>query len=173
MMKGIKWNKNAAYKAAFICSNMTSERLNYMACVRQVIPVDGYGRAFNSKIANHSESGFLKRDLLSDYKYCFCPENSIADGYFTEKIPESYIGGSIPITFCSPNMSVDFSPESVINIYQFFGESGFKLDEFINHFHNPEVNEKLLNTALVTRNMNHYAEQMLFFVSDFASIALS
>ena len=169
----INWNQDAAYKAAFVCSNMTSERLRQLQHVQKVIPVDGFGKAFNPEIVNHSHSGFLKRDLLRKYQYCLCPENSLAAGYFTEKIPEAYIAGAIPITFCGSNLEIDFSPDSIINLQQFFGETGFNNDAFGCYFQNPTVKEKLLSTPLVTSNINVYIEEMKAFIFNIASVALS
>jgi hypothetical protein len=169
----INWNQDAAHKAAFVCSNMTSERLAHMKYVQKVLPVDGFGKAFNPEIVNHSHSGFLKRDLLRQYQYCLCPENSLAAGYFTEKIPEAYIAGAIPITFCGSNLEIDFSPDSIINLRQFFGETGFNNDAFGCYFQNSTVKEKLLSTPLVTGSINGHIEEMVSFISIIASKSLS
>ena len=49
-----------------------------------------------------------KFDLLSQYKYAFCAENSTGYGYQTEKLPEAWVAGAIPVGF-SPNPYSDFS----------------------------------------------------------------
>lgn len=38
-----------------------------------------------------------KEDFLSNYRFCICPENSLGDGYITEKVFESIASGCIPI----------------------------------------------------------------------------
>lgn len=40
-----------------------------------------------------------KYNLMKSYKYCICPENSIGYGYETEKIPESWMSGCIPLGY--------------------------------------------------------------------------
>ena len=50
-------------------------------------------------LEDHNKSGFFKKDLIKNYKFSFCPENSIYPGYVTEKIPEVYASKSIPITW--------------------------------------------------------------------------
>ena len=169
----IKWNQRGEHKAAFVCSNMTFERLKYMEYVEGAIPIEVFGKAFNSKIKNHSQSGFLKRDLLSNYQYCFCPENSVAPGYYTEKIPEAYISGSIPITYCDRALDIDFSPGATINIHPFCDGSGFNLAGFKEHFFNISRREILLETPLVSYDLAAAGVKMLEFISTICSISLS
>ena len=38
-----------------------------------------------------------KEDFLANYRFCICPENSLGDGYITEKVFESIASGCIPI----------------------------------------------------------------------------
>jgi len=85
-------------------------------------PVDGFGRAFDGDIADHTRSGFTKRELLKEYQFCFCPENAIAPGYYTEKVPESFACGSIPIAYVDAHASIDFNPRSFLNVYDYLSE---------------------------------------------------
>jgi hypothetical protein len=66
-----------------------------------------------------------KLDVMQRYKFAFCPENSAGFGYETEKIPEAWVAGCIPIgIFLNPFsqfnpklVSIDpFNPESYINL---------------------------------------------------------
>jgi len=38
-----------------------------------------------------------KLDVMKDYKYAFCVENSVGFGYDTEKLPEAWVAGCIPV----------------------------------------------------------------------------
>ena len=38
-----------------------------------------------------------KEDFLANYRFCICPENSLGDGYITEKVFEAIASGCIPI----------------------------------------------------------------------------
>lgn len=51
-----------------------------------------------------------KHQLLSEYKYIFCPENSCGYGYETEKLPEAWDAGCIPLGYIR-NPLGDFSDE--------------------------------------------------------------
>lgn len=46
-----------------------------------------------------------KYDLIKKYKYCFVAENSLGYGYETEKLPEAWHAGCIPIGYqnCEPS----------------------------------------------------------------------
>lgn len=39
----------------------------------------------------------IKEEFLANYRFCICPENSLGDGYITEKVFESIASGCIPI----------------------------------------------------------------------------
>lgn len=65
-----------------------------------------------------------KIDLLKKYKYCFCAENSSGYGYETEKVPEAWHAGCIPVGYI-PSQPSEFNPnilsilfENENNIYQ-------------------------------------------------------
>lgn len=46
-----------------------------------------------------------KHDLIKKYKYCFVAENSLGYGYETEKLPEAWNAGCIPVGYhnCDPS----------------------------------------------------------------------
>lgn len=129
-------------KAAIFSSHMIEPRESIFRQISSVIQVDGFGRAFNKQINNHNESGFFKEDILRDYMFCLCPENSMYPGYYTEKIPESFAAGCIPVGWADQNLMVDFRAGSFINLADFayegyakgfsrLLESGF-LEELVN-----------------------------------------
>lgn len=119
LLKPLAFNRHGHQRAAFVASYLNGQRRFLMDEVCKVLPVDGFGRAFDASITDHTRSGFTKRDLLSQYQYCFCPENAIAPGYYTEKIPESFVCGSIPIAYSDPHVSVDFNPKAFLNAYDY------------------------------------------------------
>ena len=66
-----------------------------------------------------------KKELLSQYQINLCPENFIGQGYITEKIPEAFLSGCIPVTYCDPNdLKLDFNHKAVVNLY---GLSGYQI----------------------------------------------
>ncbi|MCL2673564.1 MAG: glycosyltransferase family 10 [Alphaproteobacteria bacterium] len=44
-----------------------------------------------------------KAEYLKDFKFNICPENSIGDGYVTEKLFDSLVSGTVPIYWSSPD----------------------------------------------------------------------
>ena len=82
--------------------------------------VDGFGKAFD-KFEKRS-----KRDILKEYKFCFCPENSIYPGYITEKLVEAWDAGVVPL-WSGSNISVPFINQNSFVNYQNFNQ----ISEFI------------------------------------------
>lgn len=56
-----------------------------------------------------------KMDLISNYKFSLCYENSVTPGYHTEKLLHGKIAGNIPIYYGDKTISEDFNPDSFIN----------------------------------------------------------
>lgn len=118
----IKWNAHGLRRAVFVASYLNPERSFLCNRLNQWLAVDGYGKAFDSSIKSHARSLFTKRELLSRYQFSLCPENSICPGYITEKIPEAYVSGCVPITYVDPTVSVDFNPNAIINLHDFLSQ---------------------------------------------------
>lgn len=60
-----------------------------------------------------------KLNFIKDYKFNIAFENSVLDGYTTEKIMEPMSVNSIPIYWGNPSISKDFNPKSFINAADF------------------------------------------------------
>jgi hypothetical protein len=112
---------NRSYKAALITTHLKEPRTSLFTELQKVLPIDGYGRHFDRNIEDHNTSGFYKEDILREYMFSLCPENSMYPGYYTEKVPESYAAGCIPITWADQNVTVDFKPGSYINMADYAG----------------------------------------------------
>jgi len=76
---------------ALIAGNAEGLRVNMFNSVSKYKQVDGYGNMFGNSLRKS------KFDVLPEYKFCLCPENSIYDGYVTEKLIDAYAGGTVPI----------------------------------------------------------------------------
>lgn len=147
LQQPLRWNRSGAERAVFVCSSLNAERRFLMRRISLTLPTDGFGRAFDPAIRDHARSSFTKRDLLGRYRFCFCPENAIAPGYVTEKIPESFACGAIPIGYVDPLVSVDFDSDAFINLHDFLAigvEKG--LAEII---HTQAAMDRLLSTPLL------------------------
>lgn len=103
-------------KAAIFASHLREPRGTLLEAVKKQIEVVEFGKSFNPNIKNHSESGLVKFDELQKFAFNLCPENGMHPGYYTEKIPEAFMAGCLPITWADDNIKVDFNPKAFINL---------------------------------------------------------
>lgn len=103
-------------KAVLITSHLREPRATCYELLKQHLPIDGLGPYFDSTIRDHHHSGFFKKDILQNYAFNLCPENAIYPGYITEKIPEAFASGCLPISYVDKTVSVDFNSEAFLNL---------------------------------------------------------
>jgi len=103
-------------KAAMITSHLLEPRKMLFDAVDKSIGVQGFGSCFNHSIKNHHQSNFEKRALLQEFAFNLCPENHLFPGYYTEKIPESFLSGALPLGWVDANVCADFNPGAFINL---------------------------------------------------------
>lgn len=92
-----------------VASNPVENRIIAYNELSNIEQVDGYGNIFNNYIPNK------KLDVLKHYKFNICFENTIQEGYVTEKIYEALIGGTIPIYYGDSMSKEDFNPKAFID----------------------------------------------------------
>ena len=97
---------------AMIAGNPEGLRINLYNSLSKYKQVDGYGNMFGNSLRKS------KFEILPEYKFCLCPENSIYDGYITEKLIDAYAGGTVPIYSGDISVIDDFNDGAYIN-YQF------------------------------------------------------
>lgn len=100
-------------RAVLFSMHLREPRQRFYQLTSSAIGCDGFGGAFGND--NREQP---KMPVMERYRFSLCPENQIGDGYITEKIPESFHSGCIPIAWCRPDdLQVDFNPKAVINLY--------------------------------------------------------
>ena len=109
-------------RAAFFSSHLREPRKTLFKALCQIIPVDGMGPFFDSSVIDHNQSRYTKFNVLQNYGFNLCPENSLYPGYCTEKIPDAFAAGSLPISWIDVNVRHDFNPEAFINLYPYADE---------------------------------------------------
>ncbi len=77
-------------KAIVISSHLDHPRSALLKSLQSQFQFDIFG-SVGSKLEGS------KLDKMQQYKFAFCPENSVGFGYETEKIPEAWVAGCIPI----------------------------------------------------------------------------
>jgi hypothetical protein len=103
--------KELDLRAVLVTSYFNSQRKTLFDLTRETLGCDLFGRGIR-------EFEGPKKDLIKKYYTNLCPENSIGEGYITEKIPEAFQAGCIPITYCHPDdLARDFNPNAVVNMF--------------------------------------------------------
>lgn len=105
-----------ARKAAIFASHQREPRATLIRELRKHMDVDGFGPIFDSSVQHHSSSTFAKREVLKDYAFNLCPENTLYPGYYTEKIIEAFYADSLPLTWVDECVCVDFNPNAMVNL---------------------------------------------------------
>ena len=118
-------------KAAIFASHLREPRGTLLNAVKNQIEVVEFGKSFNPNIKNHSESGLIKFDELQAFAFNLCPENGMHPGYYTEKIPEAFMAGCLPITWADENVKVDFNPQAFINLAPMSAEHFAELGQIL------------------------------------------
>lgn len=89
-------------KAISIASHLDFPRKFLLEATQKVVDVDMYG------VSGIKFEG-SKIKIMRQYQYAFCPENSVGYGYDTEKLPEAWIAGCLPLgAYLNPYS--DFNP---------------------------------------------------------------
>lgn len=98
---------------SIIIGNPVQNRYDVAVKLNTYKPVHGYGKAFG----NHYEGCKIK--LMENYRYNICFENSIREGYITEKLLEAKVAGCIPIYYGHPSVKFDFNEKCFLNYYEY------------------------------------------------------
>jgi hypothetical protein len=112
-----------------LSSHLREPRGSLYKAIEKIIPIQGFGAYFNKSIKDHHSSGFLKKDILEKFTFNLCPENGLYPGYYTEKIPEAFNSGCLPITWADENISVDFNPTAFLNLQPLFKNNFYDLED--------------------------------------------
>lgn len=99
---------------SFVVSNATGapERERFFNLLSAYKQVDSGGR-YKNNVGGPVPN---KRAFIQDYKFNIAFENSMCDGYTTEKIMESMQINSLPLYWGNRLVAADFNPDSFINI---------------------------------------------------------
>lgn len=136
---------NRPHFCSIVIGNPVINRLEVANKLSEINPVHGFGSVFN----NHFSGDKIK--LLQDYKYNICFENTIAEGYITEKLLEAKVAGCIPIYYGHPSVNKDFNEKSFINFYNYSSP-----EELTNMIKKLEKNKDLCYNILNTKLFYKY-----------------
>ena len=109
---------NSALNRGFcsvVLSNTTNcdpRRLSIIEEINSYKTIDSGGR-YKNNVGGPVDD---KLQFIAKYKFNLALENSLVDGYVTEKILEPFAAATVPIYWGSESAKHDFNPESFINI---------------------------------------------------------
>ena len=132
-------------------SHMNEPRNSIYNYFKKNFIIDGYGSYFDKKIKNHNFTSIKKKEIMQNYAFNLCPENSLFPGYYTEKIPESFLGKCLPISWADQNVSVDFNPKAFINLLN-YSNNNYK--EVCNLLKDDFFLKKFTNEPLLLKSIN-------------------
>jgi hypothetical protein len=155
-------------KVVMITSHLNEPRKMLYEHLQKYLSVDGFGPYFDQSIRNHHSSPFNKYDILQTYAFNLCPENSLYPGYITEKIPEAFCAGCVPLTWVDPNIGCDFNPHAMINLMPMVHKQFEPLIEILN---TPEKLDYLDGQSLIRTKPS--IEPLKDFLRQILSQALS
>jgi hypothetical protein len=106
-------------KVCLFATHLHEPRKSLYSKLSEHFVVDGYGPYFNKKIKNHNFSNFNKKDVMKNYGFNLCPENSLSAGLYNEKVPDAFLGSCLPITWADNNINHDFNEKSFVNLLNY------------------------------------------------------
>ena len=102
-----KKNKNISFIAS--TKEMCEEHVYRQQMVKKFVShCDVYGSGRGAKEIKH------KIDGLRDYRFTFCMENYVTDLYYTEKLLDCFLTGTIPIFYGVRNINTVFDDRGVV-----------------------------------------------------------
>ena len=99
----IKFDSTRQDATVLISSHLDYPRAALLAEQKRQRKLDIYGNV------GRSFKG-AKLNIMQKYRYAFCAENSVGFGYDTEKLPEAWVAGCVPVGIYLNPFS-DFNPE--------------------------------------------------------------
>ena len=145
-------NKNFC---SFVSSQPKGKRVDFVPEISNYKNVDCGGRLYNNtKLIKGRGDQKWKYSFLSKYRFNIAFENTIGDGYVTEKIIQPMSENSIPIYWGSDYVKSDFNPDSIIYADDF--ENDEHLIEYILELENNQrlYLEKLNNPWFKNNNIS-------------------
>jgi hypothetical protein len=129
---------------ALIAANPEPLRINLFMALQGAGPVTGYGPMFGNPLHRS------KFDVLREFRFCLCPENSIYPGYHTEKVVDAWYGGCVPLYSGDRLLDRDFNQTAIIN-YQDDLDMGRFVERVRALEADPAAYEKVRSQPLLTQ----------------------
>lgn len=124
-----KWDPEELWTRQGFCSIMIGNPVPNRLHVANIVDSNfGQVHAYGKVFGNYYDGDKVK--LLENYKFNICFENSITEGYVTEKLLQAKVAGCIPIYYGHSSFMKDFNPSCVINYTDFEDDSVFMTEMY-------------------------------------------
>ena len=110
-----KKNKFASLVASHDAPKIRTEIFNK---INKIGEVKCAGKLLHNDDTLKNEFNNNKIEYLRDFKFNICPENTISDGYITEKLFDSFKAGCIPIYSGDENIELDLINKNALLFYR-------------------------------------------------------
>ena len=107
-------------KICLFTSNFDEPRRTFYNELSKNFIVDGYGPYFNKNLRSPDDDKNKKIDVMKDYGFNLCPENTIYPGFWNSRVCESFIAKCLPITWAHQSINLDFNDKAFINLNDYF-----------------------------------------------------
>ena len=141
---------------SFLITNKNShKRVEFFNNLSKYKKVDSGGRVLN----NIGRSVENKLDFIKNYKFNIAFENTMSDGYTTEKIVEAMYANTIPIYWGNNKISEEFNTRSFFNYNDYNSESDL-IEDIIAHDTSQELYlKKISEPWFIDNKLNEYFKQ--------------
>lgn len=125
---------------------------------------DFYGKGWREKgYLNYKGEVFRKLDVLRNYKFCICFENTgNMDGYITEKIFDSFEAGCVPVYLGAPNITTYIPKTCFIDFRDFHNYD--KLFSYLASMTKNKYEEYIVNIRNFLQSPAAYRFSIAYFV---------
>lgn len=130
--------KEKSLFCSILFNRIVDSRISGIETISKYKKVDVFG-ALNQKV-KILDGEKHKMDLISNYKFSMCYENSVTPGYHTEKLFQGKIAGNIPIYYGDKTVEIDFNKKCFINATEISDE------ELVQIIKDIDTNESLYKT---------------------------
>jgi len=151
-----------------VFSSPYDHRFNMVKRINQYKNVDCFGKCHELQIPQQGNHGgeYDKLNVISNYKFSICFENSEYPGYFTEKLLHAKIAGNIPIYYSDKSFKEDFNEKCCLNLVN-YPNIEYMLSDIIRIDNNEIEYKKLLSEPLFESvpNLNLLSSQIYNLLS--------
>ena len=100
---------------AIVFNTDSPHRYEIVAKLSEYKKVHCFGKPFGNWFYGED----VKINLISNYKFNICFENTISPGYYTDRMPHAKAAGCLPLYWADNNCERDYNKDSFLNLYNF------------------------------------------------------